>query len=144
MARNAEEPHNNPMNRREFLSATAATMAAGTLMPRTLADMAPQKSDGMNYAPQGKPNPVVRPGEFKIAAVRLDHGHIYGMCNGLLEAGATLKWVYDPDPKKTEAFRSKHPEALPARSLDQVLADPEVRLVAAAAVTSEGAPGLPG
>jgi predicted dehydrogenase len=94
----------------------------------------------MNYAPQGKPNPVVSPGEFSLAAVRLDHGHIYGMCNGLLEAGATLKWVYDADPKKIEAFRSKYPQARIARSLDEVLADPEVRLVAAAAVTSERGP----
>ena len=128
------------MNRREFLSATAATMAAGTLMPRALADLAPQKSDGMNYAPQGKPNPVVKPGEFVFAAARLDHGHIYGMCNGLMEAGATLGWVYDPYPKKVDAFRSRHPEARIARSLDEVLANPEVRLVAAAAVTSERGP----
>ena len=47
-----------------------------------------QKSDGMNYAPQGKPSPVVKPGEFVFAAAHLDHGHIYGQCNGLLEAGA--------------------------------------------------------
>lgn len=128
------------MNRREFLTATAATMAAGTLTPRALADVAPQKSDGMNYAPRGKPNPVVKPGEFMVAAVRLDHGHINGMCNGLTEAGATLKWVYDPDPRKVEAFRAKRPEARAARSLDEVLADPQVRLVAAAPVTSERGP----
>ena len=42
----------------------------------------------MNYAPKGKPQPVVNAGEFTIAAVALDHGHIYGMCNGLTEAGA--------------------------------------------------------
>ena len=59
-----------------------------------------QMADGMNYAPKGKPAPVVKPGEFVIAAVALDHGHIYGMCNGLVEAGATLKYVYDPDPEK--------------------------------------------
>ena len=43
---------------------------------------------GMNFAPKGKADPVVKPGEFKIAAVALDHGHIYGMCKGLTEAGA--------------------------------------------------------
>ena len=58
--------------------------------------------DGMNYAPKGKPNPVVKEGEFPIAAAALDHGHINGMCNGLVEAGATLKWVYDPDPEKVD------------------------------------------
>ena len=37
-----------------------------------------QKADGMNYAPQGKPSPVVKAGEFTFAAAHLDHGHIYG------------------------------------------------------------------
>jgi len=62
------------------------------------------KNDGMHYAPVGKPHPVVREGEFIFAAAALDHGHIYGMCNGLIEAGATLKWVYDPDPQKVDKF----------------------------------------
>src|SRR5580692_6365043 len=93
-----------------------------------------QKSDGMNYAPQGKSHPVVSPGEFVFAAAHLDHGHIYGQCNGLLEAGAMLKWVYDPDPKKVETFRAKFPQAQIARALDEILADPAVHLVAAAAV----------
>jgi predicted dehydrogenase len=128
------------MNRREFLSATAATMAAGTLMPQVFSAPTPQKSDGMNYAPQGKPNPVVKAGEFNVAAIRLDHGHIYGMCNGLTEAGATIKWVFDPEPKRVDDFRAKFPQAKAARNLDEILADPEVRLVACAAVTSERGP----
>ncbi len=48
-----------------------------------------QKSDGMNYAPQGKSHPVVNPGEFVFAAAHLEHGHIYGQCNGLLCAEET-------------------------------------------------------
>ena len=67
--------------------------------------------DGMNYAPTGKPAPVVGPGEFVIAAAALDHGHIYGMCNGLIEAGATLKWVYDRDPAKVAQFQKTYPES---------------------------------
>lgn len=98
-----------------------------------------QKRDGMNYAPRGRPNPVVRPGEFAFAAMSLEHGHIYGMCNGLIEAGATLKWVFDPDPEKVKAFCDTYPQAKPAGSVEVVLEDPEVRLVAAAAVPSERA-----
>jgi len=98
-----------------------------------------QRSDGMNYAPQGKPRPVVAPGEFVFAAAALEHGHIYGQCNGLLEAGGTLKWVYDPDPAKVERFVARYPQAKPARSLDEILQDPEVRLVAAAAIPNERA-----
>jgi predicted dehydrogenase len=91
-------------------------------------------SDGMTYAPTGRPAPVVRPGEFIIAAAALDHGHIYGQCNGLLEAGATLKWVWDPDAAKVERFLKTYPQAKAARSEAEVLEDREVRLVAAAAI----------
>ncbi len=97
-------------------------------------------SDGMTYAPQGKPAPVVAPGDFVFAAAHLDHGHIYGMCGGLLEAGATLRWVYDLDPAKVEAFQERYPEVRVARSLDEILSDPEVRLVAAAAVPNARGP----
>jgi len=99
-----------------------------------------QAKDGMNYAPKGRPNAVVKPGEFAFAAAALDHGHIYGMAGGLIEAGATLKWVYDPDPSKVQGFVEQYPQAIRADSLEQVLADPEVRLVAAAAVPSERGP----
>ena len=94
-------------------------------------------SDGMNYAPKGKPQPVVKPGEFVFSAVRLDHGHIYGMANGLTEAGGTLKYVWDQDPKKMEAFLKAFPQARPARSEEEALSDPETHLIAGAAVTSE-------
>ena len=90
--------------------------------------------DGMNYAPKGKPAPVCGPGEFIFAAAALDHGHIYGQCNGLLEAGGELRWVFDPDPEKVAAFQKSFPQAKAARDLDEIFQDGEVRLVAAAAV----------
>ncbi|MBN3522285.1 Gfo/Idh/MocA family protein [Paenibacillus apiarius] len=95
------------------------------------------RQDGMRYAPQGKPNPVCEAGQFVFAAMALEHGHIYGMCNGLIEAGGTLKWVYDPDPAKVEAFVNTYPSVRPARSEAEILEDSEVKLVAAAAVPSE-------
>ncbi len=94
-------------------------------------------SDGMNYAPKGIPKPVVKAGEFVFSAIALDHGHIYGMCNGLTEAGATLKSVYDPDPEKVAAFCKAYPTVKPAASEEEILSDPEVKLVAGAAVTSK-------
>lgn len=94
---------------------------------------------GMTYAPKGKPNPVVKLGEFVFAAAHLDHGHIYGQCNGLIEAGAVLKWVFDPDPAKVSAFLATYPGVKVARSLDEILADAPVNLVAAAAIPCERA-----
>jgi len=120
------------MNRRHFISQAATLVAAGAVIPTVPA----VPVSGMNYSPAGVFRPVVKPGEFPIAAVHLDHGHIIAMCNGLVEAGATVKWVFDPDPEKVRAFRQKFPSAKEARSLDEILGDAEIRLVAAAAVTS--------
>jgi len=98
-----------------------------------------QKSDGMNYAPQGKPRPVCGENEFVFAAAALDHGHIYGMCNGLIEAGATLKYVFDSDPERVSRFCKSFPGVRSVETFDQILDDAQVRLVAGAAITSERA-----
>jgi len=99
-----------------------------------------QKTDGMTYAPKGAAQHVVKPGEFVFAAAHLDHGHIFGQCNGLSEAGGILKWVYDPDPEKVQTFLRANPHAKVARSLDEILDDPEVHLVAAAAIPNRRGP----
>ncbi|WP_217560294.1 Gfo/Idh/MocA family protein [Paenibacillus sp. GbtcB18] len=98
------------------------------------------KKDGMNYAPEGKPAPVVARGDFIFAAAGLEHGHIYGMCNGLREAGGEPKWVYDPDPLKVKAFLAAYPGVRPAASLEEILQDEEVKLVAAAAIPCDRGP----
>ena len=68
-----------------------------------------------------KPTPTVLPGEFRFAAAGLAHGHIYGMVNGLLDAGAELVGVWDEDLKKVSAFQSAFPQAHAASCLDELL-----------------------
>ena len=97
-------------------------------------------SDGANYAPAAMPKPVVGPGEFVFAAMHLDHGHIVGMTEGLIGGGGTLKWVYDPQPERAAAFAEKFPQVTVATSEEQVLEDPEIHMVAAAAVPADRAP----
>ncbi len=96
--------------------------------------------EGLNYAPKGKAEAVCKPGEFPFAVGALDHGHIFGQTNGLLEAGGELRWVYDPDPKKVEAFREQYPQAQSVDSLDRILDDPNIQMVAAAAIPSDRGP----
>lgn len=94
---------------------------------------------GATYAPTAKAEQVVAPGEFNFAATHLNHGHIYGQTNGLKDAGGTLKWVYDPDPEKVASFLEKNPEARVADSYLQILEDPEIRMVASAAIPNKRA-----
>ena len=91
-------------------------------------------SDGASYAPSGEAEKVVAPGDFCFAAAFLDHGHIYGQANGLRDAGGSLRWVYDPDYSRMQKFADAYPGVKMATRFEQILDDPEVRLVASAAV----------
>lgn len=97
-----------------------------------------QKKDGQNYAPKSsKSKMVCNPGEFIVGATRLDHGHIYGMCNGLKEAGATIGYVYDKDPKKVAAFLEIYPEAKAIKCEDELIKIEEINLIATSAIANE-------
>ncbi|KMT64862.1 oxidoreductase [Catenovulum maritimum] len=90
--------------------------------------------DGANYAPVGQSVKVVEPNEFYFSVAYLDHGHINGQTNGLLQAGATLKYVYDTDEQRLAAFCEKYPQAIVADSFEQILQDSDTQLVASAAI----------
>lgn len=96
-------------------------------------------ADGAVYAPQPMPKPVVEQGEFVFATAGLSHGHIFGMAEGLEGAGGVVGWVYDPDPAKVQAFKDRFPNAKVARSEEEILDDPSVKMVASAAITNERA-----
>jgi len=83
---------------------------------------------------------VVKPGEFVFAAAFLDHGHIYGQCNGLIEAGGELRYVYDPDPARVANFCKTYPGVKLVESFERLLEDPAIRLIAAAAVPCDRGP----
>lgn len=94
--------------------------------------------DGMNYAPTASATPVVvEPGEFQFAAACFDHGHIYGQINGLKQAGATLKYVYDPNPSRYAGVLKENPDARAATDLQEILDDPSIKLVTSAAIPNE-------
>ncbi len=98
--------------------------------------------DGMNYAPTGKPDPVCKSGGFLVGVIGLDHGHINGMCNGLVEAGAVVRLVYDDDTLRATAFAERYPGASVATSMEQVFEDPSIHLIASAAIPPS--PPIPG
>ncbi len=102
-----------------------------------------EKSNGQFYAPKGKAAPVCAKGEFKVGVIGLEHGHIYGMCNGLSEAGAEIGPVWDPDPAKVQGFLKAFPGARAAASEAEVLESRDLLMIAGAPIPCErGALGL--
>ncbi len=94
--------------------------------------------DGMNYAPEGKKlEPVCKKGDFRVGVIGLDHGHITGMCSGLVEAGAEITMVYDPDAAKAEGFAARFPGTKIAARREDVLEDKSIQMIASAAVTAD-------
>jgi len=93
-----------------------------------------QINDGQNYAPVGEENLVCDKGEFPVGVIGLDHGHIYGMCNGLKEAGATIQAVWDPDPEKVNLFCDSFPSAIKASKENEILNNEKIRLIASASI----------
>ncbi len=84
-----------------------------------------------------KPQPLDRP--FVFGVTGLAHGHINGMCNGLKSAGATLKAVYESDERLLADFLKRNPGVKVCESLDELLADGEIELIAEAAIPSQRA-----
>lgn len=96
-------------------------------------------SDGASYAPKTERRAVVEPGEFRFAAAYLNHGHIAGQCNGLLDAGGTLTHVFDPDPARIAGFIERFPNVSIAPSFEALLEDDSLHLIASAAVPDQRA-----
>ncbi|MDZ7332486.1 MAG: Gfo/Idh/MocA family oxidoreductase [candidate division KSB1 bacterium] len=96
--------------------------------------------DGMTDAPKAFVQQVCEKGEFPIAAIGLEHGHIYGMCQGLEAAGATVVKVFDEDPRKVAEFIKQFPAAKSVSSEYEILEDRTIKLVATAHIPSERGP----
>lgn len=47
---------------------------------------------------------------IRFAAIMLEHNHIYDMCRQLVDAGAELVSVFDPDPTRLDIFVAKFPD----------------------------------
>ena len=90
---------------------------------------------GLDYSPVAQStNPVCEPGAWPIAAAFADHGHIFGMVANLIAAGATLTKVYEPDDEKASKLLRLASSATRVQTFDEILSDPSVQLVAAAAI----------
>jgi len=71
-----------------------------------------------------------------FAAIGLAHAHISGMIQGLVAAGAELKYIYDPQPALLESFAKRFPGAAVCQSEAEVLDKQDISLIASAHIPS--------
>lgn len=77
--------------------------------------------------------------KVRIAAVGLNHGHIYGQVGCMEEAGAEVAWFYATEPELIEPFQKRYPDAKLARNYQEILDDESVQVVATASIPFERA-----
>ena len=74
---------------------------------------------------------------IRFAVIGMNHGHIYGQVQLLLNAGAELVSYYAAEPDLQHEFAKAYPDAKLARGEAEIMEDPAIDLIASAAIPSE-------
>lgn len=130
-------------NRRNFLTkglSSAAGMAAASMMPFNML--------GNELHNTRRPEEIIVPAKkrskpkdaIRFSVIGLNHGHIYGMVNSLLDGGGTLVAVYAKEPELLQRFAKRYPDAKIAKSEAEIIEDDTIQLVASAGIPVERAP----
>ncbi|MEM5501184.1 Gfo/Idh/MocA family oxidoreductase [Ahrensia kielensis] len=77
---------------------------------------------------------------IKFAAMGLDHRHIYGMSQNMMNVGAEfVGWWTDGNPETLDGFEKRFPDAVRLSDRKAILENPDIDLVLIAAVPSDRA-----
>ena len=76
---------------------------------------------------------------IRFGVIGVNHNHIYGMTDLLLDAGAELASFFAAEADLAAAFEERYPRVRRASSAAEILEDESIGLIASAAVASERA-----
>jgi predicted dehydrogenase len=82
-------------------------------------------------APREKP--------VRFGVIGLNHNHIYGMTDLLLDAGGELAACFASEPELVAEFTQRYPQARLARGAAAILEDSSIELIASASIPNERA-----
>lgn len=92
---------------------------------------------------QAKAPPPPRPrsnARIRFAAIGMNHGHIYGQTDAVLEGGGELVSFYAKEPDLIAQYAERYPQATLARSEQEILEDESLQLIVSASIPDERAP----
>ena len=124
-------------NRRELLGLLSVGVAAGVATD-VLAQSA-TRGDAPTEAAPARPAPEAKY-RLPFAVIGLDHNHIYGITDAVIRGGGVLTSFYASDPKQIAMFQKRYPGVALARSEDEIIENPAIKLVCSAAIPSLRAP----
>ena len=118
--------------RREFLKSSVAGAAGVAWASAALAR-------GSAAAQEPAPSPARVP-RLRFGVVGINHDHINGQVSAVIRGGGELVSFYAPEPDLVAGFSKRFPHARLARSRQEVLEDPSLKLILSSAIPNERAP----
>ena len=130
--------HDKDQSRRKFIqkSIAAATGISLTGLPANLQGM-PRKEAPIIMTDRTRKRAA---GSIKFAAIGLNHGHIYGQVQAMINAGNEFVSFYAKEPELIANFQKRFPDVKLARSEAEILEDESIKLVCSASIPVDRAP----
>jgi predicted dehydrogenase len=126
--------------RRSFLKAVGSASLLSALPDSAMGIYADAASLTHELAAPGQDAAAKPLDSIKFAVIGLDHNHIMGITAAVIRGGGQLVSVSSNNPKALADFLKAYPQAKTASSEDEILNDPEIKLVAGAPIPYLRAP----
>lgn len=127
------------LRRRTFLKTTGS---AGLMSALPLSAFGSSYEGRIEYeiaAPSNQENAKPKD-SVKFAVIGTDHNHIHGITTALQRGGGELVSVYSPTSEGLADFQKRFGNVKVARSEDEILNDPSIKLIASASIPDGRAP----
>jgi predicted dehydrogenase len=129
------------INRRSALKTISSTGLASALPGAVFAFGRGQGQQVVQEVANPGPDANAKPKySIKFSVIGLDHNHINGITTAVQRGGGELSSVYSKNPKDIAEFQKRFGNVKIARSEDEILNDPSIKLVCAAPIPDERAP----
>ena len=83
---------------------------------------------------------IVAEKRIRFSVININHNHIYGMCNSVINGGGELVAVYAKEPELIAAFTKAFPQAKIASSAQEILEDNSIQLILSSGIPVERGP----
>jgi len=130
-------------NRRNFLRhsvASATGLAAATMLPTGLFGQGLYSTNQIDEVILQPEKRLAPKDSIRFSVIGINHAHILGMVDALIEGGGKMISVYSKEPELLIDFTRRYPNVKVAKSESEILEDNTIQLVASAAIPVDRAP----
>ena len=130
-------------NRRNFLRqsfASATGLAAATMLPGELFGKDLYSTGRVKEIRLQPGKPSTSKESIRFSVIGINHNHILGMVDSLIEGGGQLVAVYSKEADLLPDFTKRYPNVKVAKDEAEILEDKTIQLVASAAIPVDRAP----